>query len=223
LPRTKSDKSDLTDDEIRKRILNFLGARRQSARGMDSLMATSSDIKKAMAKESIGQNETVRNLDYLVKHGWVDEKVIKRPYKTPQGFEVPNEKHLFSLSEIGLKYIEGESEFDRTSVYSGINITNIGGVTVVGSNNVVRNEFVDVLRAFNQLEGAVKMSDKLSEEQKLDVQADIQTIKNQLSKSSPDKNILQKAMEGISFVGSLPGVVEVFKVAFQAVQRILGL
>ena len=99
----------------------------------------------------------------------------------------------------------------------------VGGVTVVGNGNVVRNEFVDVLRAMNQLEGVVKMSDGLTEDQKLDVQADIQTIKNQLSKSSPDKSILQKAMESISFVGSLPGVVEVFKVASQAVQKILGL
>lgn len=212
-----------TPDELRQKILAYLGACRKKARGLDSLMASSSDIKKAMAREGISQNETVQNLDYLVQHGWVDEKIIKRPYKTPKGFEVPNEKHLFGLSEVGLKYTEGESEFDRTSVYSGINITNIGGVTVVGSNNVVRNEFVDVLWAFNQLEGAVKMSDKLSEEQKLDVQSDIQTIKNQLSKSKPDKSIVQKAMEGISFVGSLPGVVEVFNAASQAAQRILGL
>lgn len=219
----KKEIKTYTPDEVRQKILEYLGTCRKKARGLDSLMASSSDIKGAMAKEGISQNEAVQNLDYLVQHGWVDEKVIKRPYKTPRGFEVPNEKHLFGLSEIGLKYSEGESEFDRTSVFSGINITNIGGVTVVGSNNVVRNEFVDVLRAFNRLEGAVKMSDKISEEQKLDAQADIQTIKNQLSKSQPDKSIVQKAMDSISFVGSLPGVVEVFNAATQAVQRIFGL
>ena len=219
----KKEVKVFTPDEIRQKILAFLGMCRKKARGLDSLMASSSDIKKAMAKESISQNDTVQNLDYLVQHGWVDEKIIKRPYKTPRGFEVPNEKHLFGLSEIGLKYSEGESEFDRTSIYSGINITNIGGVSVVGSNNVVRNEFIDILRAFNQLEGALKMSDKLSEDKKLDAQADIQTIKNQLSKAQPDKSIIQKAMDSISFVGSLPGAVEVFNVATQAVRRILGL
>ena len=219
----KKEVKTYTPDEVRQKILAFLSMCRKKARGLDSLMASSSDIKKAMIKEGISQNDTVQNLDYLVQHGWVDERVIKRPYKTPKGFEVPNEKHIFGLSEIGLKYSEGESAFDRSSIFSGINITNIGGITVVGSNNIVRNEFVDVLRAFNQLEGAMKMSDKLTEEQKLDVQADIQTIKNQLSKSQPDKSIIQKAMESISFIGSLPGVVEVFKVAAQAVQRILGL
>jgi len=219
----KKETKIYTSDEVRQKILSYLGECRRRARGLDSLMASSSDIKKAMAKEGISQNDAIQNLDYLVQHSWVDEKIIRRPFKTPRGIEIPNEKHLFGLSEIGLKYNEGESEFDRTSVFSGINITNIGGVTVVGSNNIVRNEFVDILRAFNQLESAVKISDKLSEEQKLDVQADIQTVKNQLSKSQPNKSIVQKAMESISFVGSLPGVVEVFNVATQAVQRILNL
>lgn len=209
-----------TDDEIRQKILVFLSDCRKKARGLDSLMASSSEIKKAMAKFTISQNDTIRNLDYLVQHGWIDEKITKRPYTTPRGIEIPNEKHLFGLSAIGIKYNEGESEFDRTSVFSGINITNIGGVTVVGNNNVVRNEFVDILRAFNQLEGVVKISDKLSEEQKLNVQADIQTIKNQLSKTTPSKDILQKAMDGISFIGALPGFAEVLKTASEMIHKL---
>lgn len=217
---TKDTKTTYTDDEIRQRILNFLSDCRKKARGLDSLMASSSDIKKAMAKLAISQNKTVQNLDYLVQHGWIDEKIIKRPYTTPKGIEIPNEKHLFGLSAIGMKYIEGESEFDRTSVFSGINITTIGGVTVVGNNNVVRNEFVDILRIFNQIEGLVKMTDQLSEEQKLDVQADIQTIKSQLSKSKPSKDILRKAMDGICFIGSIPGFIDVVKIATEAVSKI---
>lgn len=217
----KLAKTIYTDDEVRQKILSFLSDRRKKARGLDSLMSSSSGVKKEMAKFGISQNATVQNLDYLVQHGWVDEKVINRPYTTPKGIEIPNEKHLFGLSAIGMKYIEGESEFDRTSVFSGINITNIGGVTVVGNNNVVRNEFVDILRIFNQMEGIVKITDQLSEEQKLDVQADIQTIKNQLSKSKPSKDILQKAMEGISFIGSIPGFVDVVRIAVEALSKII--
>lgn len=217
----KITKTVYTDDEIRQKILSYLSDCRKKARGLDSLMSSSSDIKKAMAKFTISQNQTVQNLDYLVQHGWVDEKIIKRPYTTPKGIEIPNEKHLFGLSAIGMKYIEGESEFDRTSVFSGINITNIGGVTVVGHNNVVRNEFVDILRIFNQMEGQVKISDQLSEEQKLDIQADIQTIKNQLSKSKPNKDILGKAMESVSFVGSIPGFIDVVRITSEAISKII--
>lgn len=218
----KKEQKTYAPDEVRQKILAFLAACRKKARGLDSLMASSSDIKKTMAKEGISQNETVQNLDYLVQHGWVDEKVIKRPYTTPKGFEVPNEKHLFGLSELGLKYTEGESDFDRSGAFSGININNIGGVTVIGNGNVVRNEFVEVLRSLTQLEGVVKMASELSEDQKLNVQADIQTIKSQLSKAAPDKSILQRAMDGIAFVGSLPGAVEVFKVVAHAVQKVIG-
>jgi hypothetical protein len=217
----KTTKTTYTNDEVRQKILAYLSDCRKKARGLDSLMASSSDIKKAMAKFAINQNETIQNLDYLVQHGWVDEKIIQRPFTTPKGIEIPNEKHLFGLSAIGMKYIEGESEFDRTSVFSGINITNIGGVTVVGNNNVVRNEFVDIVRIFNQMEGMVKMTDQLSEEQKLDVQADIQTIKSQLSKANPSKDILEKAMNGISFIGSIPGFIDVVKIATHAISKII--
>ena len=221
MSKAKKNKQVFSNDEIRKRILNYLGTRRQIVRGIDSLMASSSDIKKALVKEGVGQNETVRNLDYLVQHGWVKREIVSRPYTTPKGFQVPNVKSLFGLTDIGIKYVEGESIFDRTSAFSGINITNIGGLTVVGNNNVVRNEFIDTLRALNQLEGTIKISDQLSDEQKLNVQADIQTIKSQLSKMRPDKTILQKAMNGISFVGSLPGVAEVFRILVEAIKRIV--
>jgi len=216
------DKIELSNDEIRNKILKFFGELRHSARGLNSLMASSSDIKKAMSKEGVGQNDTVCNLDYLVQHGWVKEEVLSRPYTTPKGFQVPNEKHLFGLSDIGLKHIEGESMFDRTSIFSGINITNIGGVTVVGNNNVVRNEFIDILRSLNQLEGAVKISDELSDEQKIDAQADIQTMKDQLSKSQPNRGIFEKAIEGLSFVGSIPGIVEVFQKTTEIIHKIFS-
>ncbi|OGY17223.1 MAG: hypothetical protein A2785_04375 [Candidatus Chisholmbacteria bacterium RIFCSPHIGHO2_01_FULL_49_18] len=216
-----TSKIEHTNDEVRHKIIHFLAQQRQAARGVSGLSASISEINKALKKENVGRNEVARNLDYLIQHGWVLEDVINRPYTTPKGFQVPSEKRLYKLSDVGLRYAEGESSFDRTSVFSGINITSIGGITVVGNNNIVRNEFMDSLRAFNQLEGAAKVSDQLTEEQKLNIQADIQTIKNQLSKAQPNKSILKSAMEGIAFIGSLPGFAEVFQVAAAAIGNIL--
>lgn len=216
----KKEVKTYSNDEVRQKIITFLGECHRKARGLDSLSVTISKIKSALRSDGIKQNETVRNLDYLVQHGWVDEKIVSRPYTTPKGIEIPNEKHLFGLSEIGLKYIEGESIFDRTSIFSGINITNIGGVTVVGNHNIIRNEFMDVLRALNQLERAVKISDEVPDEQKIDVQSDIQTMKNQLSKTQPNKNILKECLKGLSFLAAVPGVVDFFQKAAEIVQRI---
>jgi len=48
-------------------------------------------------------------LDYLVEHGWIRKEVINRPFTTKRGFQIPSEKQLFKLSDIGIRYIEGES------------------------------------------------------------------------------------------------------------------
>ncbi len=214
------EKRTYSNDEIRQRILNYLDHKRKTARGVSGLAASISEINKTLRVDGIKQNEVASNLDYLVQHGWVKEEVINRPYTTRRGFQVPSEKRLYKLSDIGIKYTEGHSIFDRSDAFSGINITNIGGVTVVGSNNVVRNEFIDILRVLNQLEGMMKVSDQLLDEQKLNIQSDIQTIKAQLSKTNPDKSILQKAIEGISFIGSLPGFAEVLKILKTAIDKI---
>lgn len=222
MTRTKKPaQPTFTDDEIRQKVLLFLAERRKSARGRDALSSKISEIKSGLRPEGIGQNEVVRNLEYLVEHGWVREETINRPYTTPRGFQVPSEKHLYKLSDIGIRFTEGESAFDRSEVYSGININNVSGVVVVGSNNIVRNEFIDVVRELNRLESAVKMSDQLTDEQKVNVQADIQTAKNQLAKSQPERDILRTVVEGISFVGALPGVAEVFHAAKTAIEKLL--
>ena len=217
----KIQKPQLTNDEIRQRILEFLFSVRKSARSLTSVSATIAEIKRALKSVGISQNEVVTNLDFLLQHGWILEEIEKRTFKSQRGFEFPSEKRKYKLSELGINHFEGTSFFTTMSRYSGINISNISGVVVLGNNNVVRNEFIDVFKKFDQLESSMKMSSNITEEQKLATQADIQTIKDQLSKTAPDKNILQKAMEGISFLGAIPGVMELFNMVKNATETLL--
>lgn len=203
------EQSSFTNDEIRKRILDFLDQKRKKARSLKSIQATVTDIKTGLKSDGISQGEVVTNLDYLVQNDWVKEEIERKTFRTPKGFEVPSESRHYRLSDAGIKFIEGGSVFDNSNTFTGINITNVGGVTIVGNNNVVRNEYLEVFRALDQLENAVKISDQCSDEQKLDAVSDIRTIKDQLSKPHPNKNILEQAMEGISFLGSIPGFLEV--------------
>ncbi len=195
----KKQKPKLSNDEIRRRILEFLNTIRKKARSLASMSVTITIIKRGLKPFGISQNEVVTNLDFLVKNDWVQEDIIKRVYKTPKGFEVPSEKRCYRLSDLGIKYFEGASSFDSSKNFLGINITNIQGVTVIGSNNVVRAEFIDTFRKLDQLENEMKLSEKLTDEQKLSAFSDIQTIKDQLSKPIPDKNIIRRAMGTISF------------------------
>lgn len=219
----KIQQPQLTNDEIRQRILEFLFSVRKRARSLTSVSATIAEIKRALKLVGISQNEVVTNLDFLLQHGWILEEIEKRTFKSQRGFEFPSEKRKYKLSELGINHFEGTSVFTTMSRYAGINISNISGVVILGDNNVVRNEFIDVFKKFDQLESSMKMSSNITEEQKLATQADIQTIKDQLSKAIPDKGILQKAMEGISFLGSVPGVMELFNIAKTNIEALLSL
>lgn len=104
--------------------------------------------------------------------------------------------------------------------FEGINITNISGVTVIGNNNIVRNEFKDIYQMLEQLEHKTKITSEISEDKKLEAFADINTIKEQLSKPLPDKNIIRSAMQGIAFLGSIPGVFDLYNMIKHAVEKL---
>ncbi len=98
---------------------------------------------------------------------------------------------------MGITHFEGPSKFVSSERFSGINITNIQGVTIVGNNNIVRDEFIDLFKSLELLEEIIKANNKLSDAEKVDLQSDIETIKNQLGKTEPDRNIIKAAWETI--------------------------
>jgi len=217
----KKQQRQLTNDEVRQKILEFLLSVRKKARSLVSVSATITEIKRGLKPSGISQNEVVTNLDFLVQHGWVIEEVEKRTFKSPRGFEFPSGKRKYKLSELGINHFEGASMFSKMSRFAGINIQNIHGIIILGDHNIVRTEFIDIFKKLEQLENGMKMSSSITEEQKLITQADIQTIKDQLSKPVPDKNIIRRAMEGIFFLGSIPGLIELYQMVKVAIEGFL--
>ncbi len=213
---------DVSDDQVRQKILEFLYLMRKKARSLSSVAVSISEIKKGLKGAGIGQSQVVTNLDYLIQHEWVIEEIEKRVFKSPKGFDLPSEKRSYKLSPLGINHFEGTSKFSNISRFSGINIHNINGITIVGNNNVVREAFVDIYRKLDQLETSMKLSGSISEEQKLSSQVDIQAIKDQLTKPLPDKTIIKQAMDGISFLGSIPGVKELFDMVRTAIGSLFG-
>jgi DNA-binding PadR family transcriptional regulator len=216
----KKTKIIISDEQVREEILKFLYMVRNKARSLSSIATTITKIKKELKPLGITQNQIVKNLDFLVQNGWVIKVIEKRIYKSPKGFEFPSEKKLYKLSDAGINYFEGPSRFTTTSRFAGININNVSGIVILGDNNIVRSEYVDLFKKLEQLENAVKLNNQLTTEDKLSVQADIQVIKDQLIKANPDKNIIQRAKESISFLGSIPGVMELFKIVSNIISNL---
>ncbi len=217
----KKQQQTFSPDEVRERILEFLYSKRKKAKSLASVAATITEVKRGLKPLGISQNEVITNLDFLVQHRWVLEEVQKRTYKSPKGFELPSEKRTYRLSDLGINHFEGASRFGTTGRFAGINVHTIGGVTILGDNNVVRAEFMGIFRQLERLEDAMKMSSGVTEEQKLNAKADIETIKDQLAKPVPDRNIIRTALDGISFLGSIPGIIELYRIVHDGIAPLL--
>lgn len=114
----------------------------------------------------------------------------------------------YEISTLGIDKIEGGSEFEPKDRYEGINVTATGtNVVTLGDGNVVNAQFSPLREQLDDLKSRITASD-LGEKEKLDVVSDIESLKDQLAKESPDKTILGRLWEGIDRVAKVAGLVE---------------
>jgi len=203
----------MTDDEIRKAILEYLYRVHREARSLKKARVSMKELKRHFRMMGLKEQEIVRNLDYLIQSSWVIIEKEETEFKTPRGFVKKQVKPYYKISDLGINYFAGPSEFQRVSKsFSGINITNVQGVTVIGEQNVVVNtQFLDLYRRLSLLSEAVRNSTQLSDKEKLEYVAEIETIKDQLAKPSPDKNILKLAWDKLKPLAMVSGIVSFFK------------
>lgn len=213
---------NMSNDEIRKTILGYLYGIHKKARSLKSAHVPIGKLKKDLKRLGLKEREIVSNLDYLIQSGWVAVEVEETEFKTPRGFIRKQMKQYYKISDRGINYFEGPSEFQRVSKsFSGINITNIQGVTVIGDQNVVVNtQYLDLYRRLSLLSEAVRGSAQLTDREKLEYVMEIETIKDQLAKPSPDKNIIKLAWKKLKPLATVAGVITFFK---QVAEMIGGL
>lgn len=214
---------NMTNDEIRKTILEYLYGIHKEARSLKSARVSIGRLKKDLKKLGLKEREIVSNLDYLIQSGWVAVEVEETEFKTPRGFTRKQVKQYYKISDSGINYFEGSSEFQRVSKsFSGINITNIQGVTVVGDQNVIVNtQYLDLYRRLALLSEAIRGSAQLTDREKLEYVMEIETIKDQLAKPSPDKNIIKLAWEKLKPLATVAGVITFFKQVAEVIGGLL--
>lgn len=195
------------NDAVRDAILRHLYDLHRRARGPKGVATKIRELQSAMRKLGIGQASVNSNLDYLVQKGWVREDVTPRSYTTPGGMVKQSEVRTYKISDIGIDKLEGASSYRLREHISKVNITNVHGVTIIGDGNVVNTNFTDLSRLLSELETTVLESPDISEEEKLNIAADIGSLQNQLSKPRPDRGIIstlwngiEKAVTGAAFI-----------------------
>ncbi len=202
----KARKPEKSPEEIRDIILKYLYDKHLKSGTRKGARFKITDLKKGLKQYDLKANQIMHNLDYLNQNKWV--VIEKETYEFKRGDSVfPSERISYKISAEGIDHFEGKSRFQKPeSKYSGINMTNIGSVVQMGDGNVVNVQFKDLYSALDNLGDALRKSDKVTDQEKLEYQAEIDTIKSQISKAVPDKGIVSKAWEKLKVLATVDGI-----------------
>ncbi|MGQ9469980.1 MAG: hypothetical protein ACUVTD_09245 [Nitrososphaerales archaeon] len=208
----------MTNDEIRRMIINFIYEKRKKARSLKSLAVRPSELKRELKKLGLTENQIVTNLDFLIANGWIKEQVER--YTLPRK-RVEVKRVGYRLSDIALHYFERSSTFNRTGAFSGINFQNIrDSIIIVGTGLIIQKNYYDLYEALDDLRKAISLTD-MTEEDKRDYLADIETIKLQLAKPYPEKSIIKTAWEKISTLSKLGGLATLIEKIYNLIKIFL--
>lgn len=211
-----------SEDEVRHDILSYLYDAYKNPRGMDSHKLKISKIRSDMKKKGIEGKHVIRNLNYLIETGWAIEEVKESKFFTGK-MSVPTEQKTYRISKDGIDHFEEPSKFQKSDKLTGINITNVQGVVAIGNDNYIRNEFAELFKSLDELDREIRMTNELSDEEKVSYQAEINTIQSQLRKPKPDNNILKASwgvLKGLTTISSIAGSVEKI---LPIIQKLIGI
>jgi len=201
------------NDMIRQQILKYFYDRNASATsrfGKKGSAVKISDAKRELKElHGLTQQQVMSNLTYLIDQGWIKTVEIEKTVQV-RGGTIPSTVTWYEIAAPGIDKIEGGSEFQPPSRYPGINITATGeNVITLGDGNIVNVQYEQLHKELSSLKQAVSICDSLSDNQKLDIAVDIESIKDQLAKSTPNKTIIGQLWSGIEKVVTVAGLVEI--------------
>ncbi len=193
-------------DKVKEAILKHLFAIHQKARGIKSTCTGMRDLKEALKSQGFKEQEIVSNLDYLTQAEWVLKEEEEYPLRRG-GVTITAKNITYKISEKGINHFQGASKFQTVHKFQNINVMNVQGVTVIGENNIVYNQYADLFRHLDILDAEIQKSDRLNDVDKLSTHADIETLKSQLSKPKPTKEILSAAWRAVETAATVAGVI----------------
>lgn len=186
------------DERIREDLLQSLYEFHQKSKSVKDTAVGIMDLRRAMKEQhGYSQEEVVSNLSYLIDKGWVRIVVEEKEFTTPRGTVVHPKNERYKISSQGIDYMQGPSRFQKEAAFGSIKIKNIKGVVNVGDNNIINSQYQDLDSELQILQRKLLTSRKISDEDKLNAEADINSIRSQLSKPAPEKNIVKTLWGGV--------------------------
>jgi hypothetical protein len=201
------------NDEIRRQILRYFYDRNASATsktGKKGTAAKISDVKADLkALHGLTQQLVMSNLTYLTDMKWVKTFEIQKQFEAKGGTTIPSSVTWYEITAAGIDKIDGESEFTSPSRFEGVNIQATGtNVITMGDGNVVNIDHRELHAGLNTLRDGLTAAQELTETQKLEVVADIESLKDQLAKSAPNPTVVKTLWSGIDKAAAIAGLAE---------------
>jgi hypothetical protein len=168
-----------------------------------------SDAKRELkAQHDLSQQQVISNLTYLIDREWVKTVDIEKTVRV-KGGTIPSTVTWYEIAAPGIEKIEGESEFAPPERYPGIKITASGSnILQLGDGNVVNAQFSQLHTELQSLKEAVSFSASLTEADKLETAADIETLKDQLAKPHPNGTVIGAVWKSIEKAVAVAGLVD---------------
>ena len=206
--RNKQATVELTNDDVRARILNYFYERNKNATssmGKRGSAIKISDVKSELkSQHGLTQQQVQSNLTYLLSQGWIEERAVTKQVVAKGGTVIPSVTTFYQITASGIDKIEGPGEFTMPT-FRGIKIEATGqNIITLGDGNQINAQFGELGRGLVDLRAAVIASSE-SEEQKMAIVADIETIQSQLAKSRPNPGIVAAAWESVKAAAVIDG------------------
>jgi hypothetical protein len=209
------------DDEVRDAVLRELFAAHQRARSPRSASVGIRELQSSLRTRGFKGAEVASNLDYLIQKGWAREVEEKRTFRTPRGTEQSASKVTYKISDVGIDRLAGASVYQRPPI-TGINITTIAGVTVVGDGNVVNTSLGDASAALADLRTLVLSSPAIADDDRLEAVSDIDSIQAQLQKPQPSREVVASLWDSVKAIATAGGFVDAAARVADALGPVLG-
>jgi hypothetical protein len=194
--------------DIRRIMLEYFYNRNKnatSARGKRGSAVKISDVKKDLkADHGLTQQEVQSNLTYLISQGWVEEDTVEKSFTAPGGTVIPSSTSYYKITAPGIDKIEGPGEFTMPK-FHGIKIEATGqNIITLGDGNQINAKFSALGQALAELRDAITQSG-ISETQKMELVADLETIQSQLAKPEPNRGIVKAAWIAVQGAAAIDG------------------
>lgn len=217
----------LADDQVRHIMLQYFFDRNRHAtsiRGKTTGAAVSISVLRSdlKAEHGLSAQQVVSNLTYLISQGWVEDRPLEKSFKTNHGSVMPASTSYYIITAPGIDKMGGPSEFTRDR-FQGIKIQATGqNIITLGDGNQVNADYQGIGEALAQLREAITKSNDITESDKVNVVADVDSIQDQLAKPLPNKTVIGTLWENIEKVAAVAGLAELAAKVAPEVQKLLS-